>query len=100
MSLCRAFRPDHNGECLNCDEWYDAHFVTFETRERSIVCLLCGAESFNRHDVEQRYCGACKLFHDFVGLALERAALGDSHICGDWRTAARRCALCDRSLDE
>jgi hypothetical protein len=22
---CRAYRPDHNGECLNCDEPADAH---------------------------------------------------------------------------
>jgi hypothetical protein len=22
---CRAYRPDHNGECLNCDEPIDAH---------------------------------------------------------------------------
>jgi len=22
---CTEFRPDHNGECLNCDEWADAH---------------------------------------------------------------------------
>jgi hypothetical protein len=22
---CHDFRPDHNGECLNCDEWADAH---------------------------------------------------------------------------
>lgn len=22
---CRNFQPDHNGECLNCDEWADAH---------------------------------------------------------------------------
>ena len=22
---CSAYRPDHNGECLNCDEPYDAH---------------------------------------------------------------------------
>lgn len=22
---CPEFRPDHNGECLNCDEWMDAH---------------------------------------------------------------------------
>jgi hypothetical protein len=26
FGLCPEFRPDHNGECLNCDEWYDAHF--------------------------------------------------------------------------
>lgn len=25
MNACYRFRPDHNGECLNCDEWYDAH---------------------------------------------------------------------------
>lgn len=25
---CRDFRPDHNGECLNCDEWADAHDLT------------------------------------------------------------------------
>jgi len=22
---CHDFKPDHNGECLNCDEWADAH---------------------------------------------------------------------------
>jgi hypothetical protein len=22
---CLDFKPDHNGECLNCDEWADAH---------------------------------------------------------------------------
>lgn len=22
---CTDFKPDHNGECLNCDEWADAH---------------------------------------------------------------------------
>lgn len=22
---CYHYRPDHNGECLNCDEWADAH---------------------------------------------------------------------------
>lgn len=24
-SACAAFHPDHNGECLNCDDWADAH---------------------------------------------------------------------------
>lgn len=24
---CKVFRPDHNGECLTCDEWMDAHTV-------------------------------------------------------------------------
>lgn len=22
---CPEFRPDHNGECLNCDEWIEGH---------------------------------------------------------------------------
>lgn len=25
MTACPVFRPDHNGECLACDEWMDAH---------------------------------------------------------------------------
>ena len=24
-SDCQVYRPDHNGECLTCDEWADAH---------------------------------------------------------------------------
>jgi hypothetical protein len=26
---CGEYRPDHNGECLNCDEWADAHGPTY-----------------------------------------------------------------------
>jgi len=29
----------------------------------AIKCLVCGYTSWNRHDIEQRYCGACKAFH-------------------------------------
>lgn len=29
----------------------------------SFVCPACGRESFNPHDIAQRYCGAC---HQFV----------------------------------
>ena len=25
MNDCPVFRPDHNGECLGCDEWADEH---------------------------------------------------------------------------
>jgi protein gp37 len=25
LPVCRTFRPDHNGECLTCDEWADEH---------------------------------------------------------------------------
>jgi hypothetical protein len=30
----------------------------------SITCPRCGRESWNLHDVVERYCGACHGFHD------------------------------------
>ena len=30
----------------------------------SITCPQCGAKSYNKHDIAERYCGACHLFHD------------------------------------
>lgn len=39
---CTDYRPDHNGECLNCDEWADAH---------TPVALLLGEI---RHQYERR----------------------------------------------
>jgi hypothetical protein len=29
----------------------------------SITCLVCGMTSFNPHDVSEKYCGACHVFH-------------------------------------
>jgi hypothetical protein len=29
---CLLFRPDHNGECLTCDEWAEAHSPAALTR--------------------------------------------------------------------
>lgn len=29
-----------------------------------IRCTRCGSISFNRNDVEQRYCGGCRTFHE------------------------------------
>lgn len=28
-----------------------------------ICCLICGKKSFNPHDIENRYCGHCHIFH-------------------------------------
>lgn len=41
-------------------------FVIGETRkgETFIVCGTCRARSYNAHDVQQRYCGACHCFHE------------------------------------
>jgi ribosomal protein L37E len=33
-------------------------------RHPGIHCLVCGRVSFNRSDIEQRYCGYCKRFHE------------------------------------
>jgi hypothetical protein len=30
---CNDYRPDHNGECLNCDEWADEHDLGVSTAE-------------------------------------------------------------------
>lgn len=36
---------------------------TIRTGEpNSIICILCGSESFSRKDVEQKYCRHCKVF--------------------------------------
>ncbi len=31
---------------------------------KSIRCRLCNLRSYNKWDVEYRYCSRCKLFHD------------------------------------
>lgn len=34
----------------------------------AIKCLVCGMVSYNPHDVEQKYCGSCHQFHEFLKL--------------------------------
>lgn len=41
-----------------------AHEVTPTGLRTAIVCLYCGKASYNRHDIEQKYCGACHRFHE------------------------------------
>jgi hypothetical protein len=31
---------------------------------RAIVCLICDRKSWNTNDVEKKYCGYCKVFHE------------------------------------
>ncbi len=31
-----------------------------------IQCLICGKISYNKNDIEQRYCGHCHRFHDRI----------------------------------
>ena len=44
---------------------------TDPTRNRSILCLLCGHRSYNTNDIEQKYCGCCHRFHLGHGATLE-----------------------------
>lgn len=32
----------------------------------SITCPVCGAVSYHPADIEQRYCGRCHQFHDYM----------------------------------
>lgn len=32
----------------------------------AIRCRICGRESYNKNDVEQKYCGNCHQFHDIL----------------------------------
>lgn len=59
---CNDFRPDRNGECLNCDEWADAHSIiaggTRETAELEHILRLCDAwrrEKTQSESVKRRY---------------------------------------------
>ncbi len=54
---------------LVLDAWGDAgYFPIPESRDpaedRAIVCLRCGAVSYNPHDVQARYCGRCHVLHE------------------------------------
>lgn len=60
-----------------------------------IACLLCEQVSAHPRDVQERYCGACHLFHDDVKGARERHEQGITHQCRDWQTARGACAICD-----
>jgi hypothetical protein len=37
---CTEYRPDHNGECLNCDEWLDAHSLDVQLAVANRVLAL------------------------------------------------------------
>lgn len=46
----------------------------------SILCLQCGMRSYNKGDIEYRYCGHCNAFHEegmLCGWCQEPIAAGD-----------------------
>jgi hypothetical protein len=42
----------------------EAPGYTISDDERSITCQRCGLTSHNPHDVSERYCGRCHVFHE------------------------------------
>jgi ribosomal protein L37E len=50
----------------------------------AIKCLTCGRTSHNPHDVEQKYCGHCHVFHEdaaqFRDLYLRQASLNQTEV--------------------
>lgn len=48
------------------DDRPERGFVLLEGKDgqRAIKCLACLLVSYNRNDVEQRYCGHCHKFHE------------------------------------
>lgn len=46
--------------------------------ESFILCLECNRKSYNRYDIDQKYCGNCHAFHDVMDL-MKRSAV---HIAG------------------
>jgi hypothetical protein len=47
-------------------EWLWTFFR--RTAEPSIVCPVCQRRSFHPKDIEHRYCGFCRQFHEFMAL--------------------------------
>jgi len=43
-----------------------AAIETFTIAGNSITCKRCKRTSTNPHDVENHYCGHCKVFHDDI----------------------------------
>lgn len=46
------------------DEKRPTYELVSGPRGKAIRCLLCLHLSYNPHDIEHRYCGRCRTFHD------------------------------------
>jgi ribosomal protein S27AE len=54
-----------HGPCETCEgSGYTASNQEEKISTASYICPNCGAESFNRNDVRERYCGACHVFEE------------------------------------
>jgi hypothetical protein len=60
---------------------------------RSITCGACGATSYHPGDVQHRYCGRCKAFHDDCSVEYDCTECG-RHIFQLGGPLTRKCAFC------
>lgn len=59
MTRCTTYRPDHNGECLNCDEWYDAHVEAVDETSVPPAAEPLASRHFAAEVVAEAGCRAC-----------------------------------------
>jgi hypothetical protein len=54
----------YKAAAFQCHKTLDYSPYTIAEDGCSITCHRCGRTSYNAGDVENHYCGACKIFHD------------------------------------
>ena len=72
---CAAFRPDHNGECLNCDEWADAHGGTIDGADIYAVYKLLESLVGELTKAREREQALCRYLSDYEDEALPEELL-------------------------
>lgn len=43
-----------------------SYVIFIDAEQRAIWCRACGQVSYSQHDVNNRYCGHCHLFHEGI----------------------------------
>src|SRR5262245_44298876 len=73
-SACPVFRPDHNGECLLCDGWADAHTPEALAAGEQLAALM--RTQTGDWDVDR-----CQVCNAFLGIGLRVMHLGLCEAC-------------------
>lgn len=60
----RGMLPEHVFTFPDGDVWEAKHLDT--QLRPSITCPRCGKKSYHPNDISEKYCGACKQFHEFL----------------------------------
>ena len=92
---CDDYRPDHNGECLTCDEPADAHAPP-EAAALEAAFDRLDAELAARRSARVDVRAATDAEQRAALLQWARAAVreGAGHECDEWRDARGACEVC------